>query len=196
MPNSIRLKLLLEPDNKTVQELSTFDSKGQALKNILPDEDATTTAFNNVSPASSQMSDALNSIVNTNKELIRTQKEMGNQMQHMSSAFGRNKTIRGNRSFNNNWGQTRGHQRSSFNPPNTNNNNFVRGNNNYGGQSTSNGYTRGRYNQNQGRSRCNFRNVFCNHCGQPGQKRVGCWYKPQPERGTNKPFDEYIPPKN
>ena len=72
MPNSIRLKLLLEPDNKTVQELCTFVSKRQALQTTLPDEDATTTAFNNVAPASSQMSDALNSIVNTeigNKEL-------------------------------------------------------------------------------------------------------------------------------
>ena len=97
MPNSIRLKLLLEPDNKTVQELCTFVSKRQALQTILPDEDATTTAFNNVAPASSQMSDALNSIVNTNKELIRTPKEMGKQMQHMSSAFDRNQNIRGNR---------------------------------------------------------------------------------------------------
>ena len=85
MPSQLRLKLLLEPDTKTVQELCTFVSKRLALKRNLPDE-ATSTAFNahSFNETTNSMTEALNSIAATNRELIKTQKELGNKMQRFS----------------------------------------------------------------------------------------------------------------
>ena len=84
MPSQLRLKLLMEPDTKTVQELCTFVSKRLALKSILPDEEAISTAFNALSfnETTNSMTEALNSIAATNRELIKMQKELGDLEGH------------------------------------------------------------------------------------------------------------------
>ena len=97
MPSQLRLKLLMEPDTKTVQELCTFVSKRLALKTILPDEEATSTAFNalSVNDSANPMTEALNSIADTNRELVKTQKELGNNMQRLSRGIIQRRPYRG-----------------------------------------------------------------------------------------------------
>ena len=83
MLSQLRLKLLMEPDTKPVQELCTFVSKSLALKSILADEEATSTAFNALSfnDTTTSMTEALNSTAATNREWIKTQRELGNNVQ-------------------------------------------------------------------------------------------------------------------
>ena len=97
MPSQIRLKLLMEPDTKTVQELCTFVSKRLALKGILPDEEAISTAFNALSfnETTNSMTEALISIAATNRELIKTQKELGNNMQRFLRIINQREPYRG-----------------------------------------------------------------------------------------------------
>ena len=65
----LRLKLLMEAETKPVQEVCTFVSKRLALKSILPDEEATSTAFNALSfNETNSMTEALNSIAAANRE--------------------------------------------------------------------------------------------------------------------------------
>ena len=110
MPSQLGLKLLMEPDTKTVQELCTFVSKRLALKSILPDEEATSTAFNALSfnETTNSMTEALNSIAATNRDLIKTQKELENNMQRFSRCINQRRPYRG-------------FIRSSGNPNNNNN---------------------------------------------------------------------------
>ena len=97
MPSQLRTKLLMEPDTKTVQELCTFVSKMLALKSILPDEEAAITAFNTLplNEATHSVTKAINSMAATNSELIKTQKELGNNMQRFSRGINQRRPYRG-----------------------------------------------------------------------------------------------------
>ena len=183
MPSQLRLKLLMEPDTKTVQELCTFVSKRLALKSILPDEEATSTALNTLSfNETNSMTEALNSIAATNRELIKTQKELGNNMQRFSRGINQRRPYRG-------------FIRSRGNP----NNNNYRGQNSFANRPHQNRgiwTNRGQPSQRFQNSYRGRGNLFCHCCGQPEHKRSDCWFRPLPERGTNIPFNRYDPSKN
>ena len=186
MPSQLRLKLLMEADTKTVQELCTFDSKRLALKSILPDEEATSTAFNalSVNDSANPMTEALNSIADTNRELVKTQKELGNNMQRLSRGITQRRPYRG---FMRSKGQPNKndyHGQNSFaSRPYQNRGNWINRWQSSQRYQTSNSY--------RGRG-----NLFCHCCGQPGHKISDCWFKTLPERGTNIPFNRYNPSKN
>ena len=184
MPSQLQPKLLMELDTKTAQELCTFDSKRLALKNILPDEEATSKAFNALSfnETTNLMTEALNSIAATNSELIKMQKELRNNMQRFSRGIIQRRPYRG-------FMRSRG---------NANNNN-CRGQNSFANrphQKRGSWTNRGQLSQRFEYSYRGRGNLFCHFCGQPGHKRSDCWFRPLPERGTNILFNRFDPSKN
>ena len=162
----------------------TIHPNQKALKNILPDEEATSTVFNALSfnETTNLMTEALNSIAATNSELIKMQKELRNNMQRFSRGINQRRPYRG-------------FMRSSGN---ANNNNY-RGQNSFANrphQNRGSWTNRGQLSQRFQYSYRGRDNLFCHCCGQPGHKRSDCWFRPLPERGTNILFNRFDPSKN
>ena len=178
MPTHIRLKLLMQPETTTVNDLCASVSKRLTLKSILPDEDAQATGFNSITDNStSSLATALNNIATANKNLASSQRELGRQMNKMQISVDRSN----NRGFHR--GNFRGRRQIQFNSNRGNN----RPSNHQGYQRQQFGHTgSGFYNQ-RGRDH-RYSPIICRNCGQPGHIQSQCWFKPVPQRGTHVPF--------
>ena len=90
MPTHIRLKLLMQPETTTVNDLCASISKRLTIKSILPDKDAQATGFNSITDnSSSNIATALNNIADANKNLASSQRELGRQMNKMQTSVDR-----------------------------------------------------------------------------------------------------------
>ena len=90
MHTHIRLKLLMQPETTTVNDLCASVSKRLTLISILPDEDAQATGFNSITDnISSSLATALNNIATANKKLASSQRELGRQMNKMQMSVER-----------------------------------------------------------------------------------------------------------
>ena len=191
-PTQIRLKLLLRLDTDTVDDLCSQVCKRLVLKSILPDDEISDTAFNAVTrpETSSSLYTAINSVIETQKDLVKNQKEMGKQMTKLDNNIRYNRgnysrgytqnrgnphsrTPRWKGQFQQNWApRNQGQNRRGYGY-NNNNNNFHRGQQGY---------------------RSRFNPVICRKCGQPGHIVRDCFYRKPPERGGNLPYDLYTGP--
>ena len=87
MPTQIRLKLLMRPDTDTVATLCSQVSKCLVLKSILPDDESST-AFNVVDNAETDtLTKVLNSVVEAQRDISKTQKQIGQQMSRMDKSM-------------------------------------------------------------------------------------------------------------
>ena len=191
MPTQIRLKLLLRPDTDTVDDLCSQLSIRLVLKSILPDDEINATAFNAVTQpeTSSSLFTPINSVIETQKDLVKNQKEMGKQMTKLDNniRYNRGNYSRGytqnrgnphsrpllwNGRFQQNWApRNQGQNRRGYGY-NNNNNNF-RGQQGYSSR---------------------FNPIICRNRGQPGHIVRDCFYRKPPERGGHLPYDLYTGP--
>ena len=80
MPTKIRLKRLMRPDTDTVATICSQVSNRLVLKSILPNDESTT-AFNVVDNAETDtLKNVLNSVVEAQQDISKTQKQTGQQM--------------------------------------------------------------------------------------------------------------------
>ena len=108
MPTQIRLKLVA-PRHRHSRRLCSQVSKRLVLKSILPDDEINATAFNAVTQpeTSSSLFTAINSVIETQKDLVKNQKEMGKQMTKLDNNIRYN---RGN--YSRGYTQNRGNHHS------------------------------------------------------------------------------------
>ena len=158
MPTHIRLKLLMQPETTTVNDLCASVSKRLALKSILPDEDAQATGFNSITDnSSSSLATALNNIAAANKSLASGQRELGRQKNKMQKSIDRSN----NGGFHR--GNFRGRRQIQFNSNRGNN----RPSNHQGYQRKQIVHTgSGFYNQ-RGRDH-RYSLIICRNFGKPG----------------------------
>ena len=182
MPTQIRLKLLMRPDTDTVATLCSQVSEPFVPKSILPDG-GSSTAFNVVDNAETvTLTKVLNSVVEAQRDISKTKKQIGQQMSRMDKSVQFNSRSNYPRTGIRDRGQ--GRYWTQRNPNwnyrgNLQNKTYSFQNNNW--------TPRGGFN-NQRAFRTRFSAIICRICGQPGHMQRDCLARQPAQRGGNIPF--------
>ena len=193
MPTQIRLKLLMRPDTDTVATLCSQVSKRLVLKSILPDGESST-AFNVVDNVQTDtLTKVLNSVVEAQRDISKTQKQIGQQMSRMDKSMQFNSRSNYPRTRIRDRGQGRYSQNWTQRNPNWNYRGHLQ-NKTYSFQNN-NWAPRGGFN-NQRAFRPRFSAIICRICGQPGHMQRDCLARQPAQRGGNIPFATFSNQKN